>query len=300
MYIKNTLTSKKKSFETFLIDTFQRSFEFSDWVYQESKTIKDLHSNLDKEFSEEYKYYFYCIFVSMIKTIEKSIKISNGSKNLTSIFIDYHEKFGWILDTCDNNSNSENKIFLGKISLLDNTKVVMGRKSFISGPSIIKGGGKLKIGSFCSFGENLRISTANENHPMEHASTINWYQNERYIEDWINEPISYVEFDNDNNEVVIGSDVWIGRNVTISSGVKIGDGCIIGQGSFVREDCKAFGIYAGYPAKLIRYRFSSKCIAQLKDVKWWNWSMELIKKNTLFFNTNLKTFEGDIKVLINF
>ncbi len=59
-----------------------------------------------------------------------------------------------------------------------------------------------------------------------------------------------------------------------------------------------YGIYAGYPAKLVRYRFSEDHIKQLLDIQWWNWSMDLIKKNSVFFNTNLKTYKGDIKNIL--
>ena len=119
-----------------------------------------------------------------------------------------------------------------------------------------------------------------------------------FDEDWIDESFQHTESMGHIDSVIIGSDVWIGRNVTISSGVVIGDGCVIGQGSLVNKDCKPYGIYAGYPAKLKGYRFSEKHINQLLDIKWWNWPMDLMKKNSVFFNTNLKFFKGDIKKML--
>jgi acetyltransferase-like isoleucine patch superfamily enzyme len=133
---------------------------------------------------------------------------------------------------------------------------------------------------------------------MEYAAMLGRNGNPRFDEDWIDESFQYTEVGNCKKSVTIGSDVWIGKNVTISTGVVIGDGCVIAQGSLVRGDCKPYGIYAGYPAKLVRYRFSEDHIKQLLDIQWWNWSMDLIKKNSVFFNTNLKTYKGDIKNIL--
>ena len=54
--------------------------------------------------------------------------------------------------------------------------------------------------------------------------------------------------------VFIGDDVWIGTRSVILPGVKIGSHSIIGAGSIVTKDVPEWAIYAGNPAKLIRYR----------------------------------------------
>nr|WP_318487238.1 acyltransferase [Photobacterium leiognathi] len=56
------------------------------------------------------------------------------------------------------------------------------------------------------------------------------------------------------SKVVIEDDVWIGANCIILPGVHIGEGAVIGAGSVVTKDVKAFSIYGGNPAKLIRHR----------------------------------------------
>lgn len=53
--------------------------------------------------------------------------------------------------------------------------------------------------------------------------------------------------------VVINDEVFIGNNVRILKGVKIGDGAVIANGSVVSCDVPANCIFAGNPAKLIKY-----------------------------------------------
>lgn len=55
--------------------------------------------------------------------------------------------------------------------------------------------------------------------------------------------------------VIIGEDVWIGHRSIILSGVNIANGTVIGAGSVVTHDTLSYGIYAGNPAKFIRWRF---------------------------------------------
>lgn len=68
----------------------------------------------------------------------------------------------------------------------------------------------------------------------------------------------------------IGNDVWIGRNAMVKSGVVIGHGSVIGMGSIVTKDIPPYAIYAGNPAKLIRYRFSQEIINKLLEIEWWD------------------------------
>lgn len=54
--------------------------------------------------------------------------------------------------------------------------------------------------------------------------------------------------------IVIGDDVWIAANCTITKGVTIGTGAIIGANSVVTKDVPPFGVAAGVPARLIKFR----------------------------------------------
>lgn len=68
----------------------------------------------------------------------------------------------------------------------------------------------------------------------------------------------------------VGSDVWIGHNATILNSVQsIGDGAVIGAGSVVYNDVPPYAIVTGFPARVVRYRFSPKKIEELLAEKWW-------------------------------
>ena len=54
--------------------------------------------------------------------------------------------------------------------------------------------------------------------------------------------------------VQVGNDVWIGANVTILKNIRIGNGAVIAAGSIVTKDVPEFGIAAGNPAKVMKYR----------------------------------------------
>jgi acetyltransferase-like isoleucine patch superfamily enzyme len=78
---------------------------------------------------------------------------------------------------------------------------------------------------------------------------------------------------------LIGSDVWLGTRATLKDGVTVGDGAIIAAGAVVTKDVDSFGIYAGIPAKLIRYRFAPDEIAFLQALRWWDKDLAWIRQN---------------------
>ena len=48
--------------------------------------------------------------------------------------------------------------------------------------------------------------------------------------------------------------MWIGYGAQILSGVTIADGCVVAAGAIVTKDTVEYGVYAGIPARIIKYR----------------------------------------------
>lgn len=84
---------------------------------------------------------------------------------------------------------------------------------------------------------------------------------------------------------VIRNDVWIGDEVMMLGGGIIENGCIIGARSLLPPNFRSepYGIYAGAPAKLIRYRFSEAVRAALLDLAWWEMPLAWIRDNNAMF-----------------
>ena len=79
-------------------------------------------------------------------------------------------------------------------------------------------------------------------------------------------------------DINIGHDVWIGKACKILSGVTIGNGAVVGCGSVITHDIEPYSIYAGNPARFIKYRFDDETIKILNEIKWWDWADEYIYK----------------------
>lgn len=137
---------------------------------------------------------------------------------------------------------------------------------------------KVTIGSFCSISKNVRIITGGI-HPSDWVSTYP-------IRDYLHVDIPYDGMPTSKGEIHIGHDVWIGTGVTILSGITIGSGAIIAAGSIVAKDIPAYTISAGIPAKVKKYRFTENQINELLKIKWWEWDVEKIKKNTYLLSSN--------------
>ena len=78
---------------------------------------------------------------------------------------------------------------------------------------------------------------------------------------------------------MIGNDVWIGSHSLLLGGIRIGDGAVIAAGAVVTHDVPDYAVVGGVPAKIIKYRFDRMTIQRLQDSKWWNLSIEEVKKS---------------------
>ncbi|VXC33784.1 acetyltransferase [Massilia sp. 9I] len=84
---------------------------------------------------------------------------------------------------------------------------------------------------------------------------------------------------------VIKNDVWIGDEAMMLGGGIIENGCVIGARSVLPPNFRSepYGIYAGAPAKLIRFRFSEAVRAALVDLAWWDMPLTWIRDNNAAF-----------------
>ena len=145
------------------------------------------------------------------------------------------------------------------------------------------------IGKFCSIAQNCQIGLGN--HPSkEFVSTHPIFFS---IKCQAQSTFVSKNFFKETKDIVIGNDVWIGANVIIMDGVNIGNGAILAAGSVVTKDVPSYAIYAGVPAKILRYRFSNTEIDFLENFQWWNKSQEYLKYNVMKFH-NIKNFIKDI------
>jgi len=132
----------------------------------------------------------------------------------------------------------------------------------------------LKLGNFVAGGRNLSL-ILNGMHNINYMGM--------YIDNFPALPAPHL------GDMVIENDVWIGDETMILGGSTISNGTILGARSLVLPQTKLepFGIYAGNPAKLIRFRFDPKVIALLLDIKWWDRPLPWIHGHARFFQFDL-------------
>ena len=147
-----------------------------------------------------------------------------------------------------------------------------------------------RVGKFCSIAANVNIGPGLHN--LDSVSTFpSFYLASTPL------PISFTKvdlFDVKKKVTVIENDVWIGEKVIIMDGVTVGNGAIIAAGAIVTKDVPPYAIYAGVPAKLIRYRFSQEDREYLINSRWWDWTLDRIRLNQGHFKS-FESFKLNIK-----
>lgn len=134
-------------------------------------------------------------------------------------------------------------------------------------------GDRLVIGKFCQIGTGVEFVMNGANHQMNSVSTFPFFT----MKEWEARPPQGKDLPL-KGDTVIGNDVWIGQHATILPGVHIGDGAIIGANSVVGKDVEPYSIVIGNPARFLRKRFDEELINMLLQWKWWDKSIEEIKR----------------------
>ena len=181
-----------------------------------------------------------------------------------------------------NDLRKRNNIFLGKDVFIDkdsvikNKKLIIGDKTLINGPITITGGQLVQIGKYCAMGYHITIISTN--HKDYYPNLQIAFQQKYHLQSLIG----------NKGPIIIGNNVWVGDCAIILPGVRIGDGVIIGAGSVITHDIPAYSVVVGVPGKVIKKRFSDEIIKELRNIKWWDWSEQQIKKNKKFFKCDLR------------
>ncbi len=136
--------------------------------------------------------------------------------------------------------------------------VSIGDFSYVNRGSIIASG---TLGSFCSVGPDVLIGMPE--HPLDRLSTSPRLYGSSNL---FGVRSNWNEFPSPPE---IGSDVWFGASSFVKQGVQIGHGAVIAAGAVVTHDVPPFGIAAGVPARVIRYRFDSATAAEILASRWW-------------------------------
>ncbi|KAA3626956.1 MAG: antibiotic acetyltransferase [Bacteroidetes bacterium] len=135
-------------------------------------------------------------------------------------------------------------------------------------------GDKLIIGKFSMIASDVTFIMNGANHLTD---AISAYPFAIFGHDWA-DAMEGKTYPN-KGDTIIGNDVWIGHKATIMPGVKIGDGAIVASYALVAKDVEPYTIVGGNPAKALKKRFSEEKIAQLLELKWWDWDIEKITRH---------------------
>ena len=116
-------------------------------------------------------------------------------------------------------------------------------------------GDRLIIGKFCSIACGAKFLFNSANHTLNSLSN---YPFPIFFEEWQLDKGNITSAWDNKGDIVIGNDVWIGYEAVVT------------------KDVPPYTIVGGTPAKKIRMRFDEDTIAQLQELKWWDWSTDEI------------------------
>lgn len=135
-------------------------------------------------------------------------------------------------------------------------------------------GDRLIIGRFVAIAQGAQFVMNGANHPMRGFSTFPFAMfGGEGVPGMTQAELGL------RGDTVIGNDVWIGREAVIMPGVTVGDGAIIGTRAQVARDVPPYAVVVGNPARVVKTRFPPEIVAELLDIRWWDWEPEKIGRN---------------------
>ena len=159
-------------------------------------------------------------------------------------------------------------IILNKGFGSESVRVSLGRGSHIGADALLNlGPTSFEVGNFTMISANFSAHTMR--HTITHISNYSITKG----------PFRFLgEICDTAEPILIGNDVWIGEGVKCLPGVNITNGCVVGAGSIVTSSLEPYGIYAGNPARLIRFRFDPEKIEILNSSEWWNYKYNYLQE----------------------
>lgn len=116
-------------------------------------------------------------------------------------------------------------------------------------------GGRLEIGSRCSFNHNVLLGAAGGEIIIGNDVLIGPNVVLRAADhEFSDASVPIRNQGHRRGKIVIGDNVWLAANVVVTSDVTIGSGCVVGAGSIVTHDLPPMSICVGNPARQIRSR----------------------------------------------
>ncbi|MDN5752635.1 MAG: acyltransferase [Nitrosospira sp.] len=118
-------------------------------------------------------------------------------------------------------------------------RIEIGDYVHIAVYSSLIGAGKITMSDFSNLSSRVSIYSSNDDYS---GATLT------------NPMVSSQYSDVTHADVFLGKHVLVGSGSVILPGVILEEGAVVGALSLVKKNCKAFGIYAGCPAKFIKER----------------------------------------------
>lgn len=117
--------------------------------------------------------------------------------------------------------------------------IVIGNYIHLAVYSSLIGRGRITLNDFCNISSRVSIYSSSDDYSG--AMMTNPMVPEEYT------GVTHAD-------VTIGRHVIVGSGSVVLPGVTLKDGAAVGALSLVRDDCQAYGVYAGTPAHFVRER----------------------------------------------
>lgn len=167
--------------------------------------------------------------MNVLKKIKKSILLVVINNLLTGTH--FFEIKWFLLNQCEGISIGKNNKVVAPIYIPIYSNLEIGDNTWVGKNFSLEGNGTVIIGNQCDLGPDVTCVTGSHRIGSKDRRAGVGY----------------------NGTVDIGDGTWIGTKAVLLVNNRIGKGCVVGAASVVTKDIEDNGVYAGCPAKLIRY-----------------------------------------------